>query len=115
MALTKKAKNIHGKFDHSVGLLIEDFDKKLELIAENVIDIRTTVHEHTEILKTHSEMLQTHSEMLQTHSEVLQTHSEVLETHGTVLERIEAKLDGKVDKKDHLKLEKRLVVLEKNK
>jgi methyl-accepting chemotaxis protein len=107
---------------------IEDFESKIDLIAEQHGDIKKdiggikkTLDEHSEILQEHSEILQEHSEILQEHSEILQEHSEILASHTemigsimtdveiikTDIEFIKHSLKKKVDLDEFVTLEKK--------
>ena len=74
-----------------MGALSEDFQNKVKVVAELVLDIKKTVDSHTEIINSHTEML------------------------GNILVRLEEvkeEFKQKVDYKDFAKLQIRVAHLE---
>ncbi len=84
-----KKKKVKNDFDtHREGVLLEDMNEKITIMAEMLIGVKNTQDENTEIL-IH--------------------HSDVLAQHSGVLKVIDSKLDNKVDRKE---FEKRIKPLE---
>ncbi|MCF7833817.1 MAG: hypothetical protein K9L98_02910 [Candidatus Pacebacteria bacterium] len=95
-----------------IGMLSEMHEENLKAIREGFLLVNIKLDEHTRILDEHTRILDEHTRILGGHDKRLDTHEGML---GSILENIEEikiSLDTKADKKDLLKLEKRIVVLE---
>ena len=69
-----------------IGILKEDFDSKVQLIAEQYASIKETLDLHTRILESHSQTLESHSQILNFHSQILESHTKTLESHTKTLD-----------------------------
>ncbi|MBI2100699.1 MAG: hypothetical protein HYT47_01625 [Candidatus Vogelbacteria bacterium] len=84
-------KSYHEDQKRHMSALSEDFQDKVQVVAELALDIKKTVDSHSKILESHTEMIG--KIMVQ-------------------LEEIKGELKQKVDYSDFVKLEKRVVRLE---
>lgn len=86
---------------------VETCTGRQDFLADNLTDVRTTVHridrtqqEHGKTLDAHGHMLEAHGKLLEGHGKLLEGHgkllerqSKTLEEHGTILRQILSKLD----------------------
>lgn len=91
----KKLKNIlteqREEYQHYIGVLKEDFDSKVEVIAEQYTDIKNTLDEHTEMTSS------------------IQGNIEIIKLD---IEFIKNELKKKVDRDEFAALERRVALLE---
>lgn len=122
----KKAKNkinkspgIHQEIRH-LGVMIENVNDGVKLVAEQYGDIKKDVSDIKETLGSHSKILDSHSRILDSHSKILDSHTEMIGKLAVDLaivkedvEFIKNSLKRKVDVEEFAALERRVALLEK--
>ena len=108
------------EYQRYLRVAVEGFSAKVDLIAEQYGDIKKTLDSHTEILEEHSKKLDLHTEILDSHSKKLDEHTEMIGSIMTDIEVlkedmkiVKGSFKKKVDLKEFIRLEKRVVLLEK--
>lgn len=110
--MAKKVDEHTEEIKHYLGVLGEDFQDKIKVIAEQYFDIKETLDSHTKTLNSHTEILDSHTRMLSSHTEILNSHTEMIGQLMTDVSEIKNDLKQKVSYIDFAKLEKRVVRLE---
>ncbi|MCD5396207.1 MAG: hypothetical protein LR000_00830 [Candidatus Pacebacteria bacterium] len=102
-----------------IDVLKEDFDSKVQLIAEQHDSIQRTLDSHSKILQSHSQLLEHHSQLLEHHSQILDSHTEMIASMKEDIEImkvdisfIKNSLKQKVDVEEFQALERRVALLE---
>ncbi len=131
--------DVAGIAEQVVGLY-EKIDEVDGRLSKKIDDVKTVVDTHTLILNEHSVTLKQHSTILDKHSTILDKHSTILDKHSTILDKHSTILDSysvilrghsemigrilldladvksgmreKIDRKEFVALEKRMVALE---
>jgi hypothetical protein len=92
--------------ERALGVVMEHFEGKVQLIAEQLGDVQTTLDLHTQILESHAEMIG----ILIVDVEILKEDMIIVKTD---LREVKADLKNKADKKDVTLLVRRVTILEK--
>ncbi len=95
----KQNKELTVAYNRQSKLILEEFDRRLSIVAEGHTDIVRTLDNHTKILSDHSRKLNAIIEMVAMNTEQI--------------EFIKSMLKRKVDLDEYEKLEKRVSLLEK--
>lgn len=108
------------EFQRYLGVCVEDFESKVEVVAEQYLDIKKTLESHTKILDSHTETISLIKVDVENIKETLDSHTETIgsikvdvEIIKTDIEFIKSGFKKKVDLEEFEVLEKRVIRLEK--
>lgn len=104
--LKKILEEQRGDYQRYLGVAVKNFESKMDIIAEQYLDIKKTLDSHTEILNSHTKTLDSHTEMIGS----MKVDIEIIKTDA---EFIKNSLKKKVDMEEFEALEKRVIRLEK--
>ncbi|MCL5016126.1 MAG: hypothetical protein M1312_00715 [Patescibacteria group bacterium] len=104
-----------------LGVIVEEINDNVKLIAEQYGDISEKLDSHTKILDSHTEILDSHTKILDSHTRILDSHTEMighivadLEITKDDVSLIKNELRQKVGIEEFVILEKRVAALEKH-
>jgi hypothetical protein len=114
------------EYQRYLGVIKEDFNSKVEIVAEQYLDIKKTLDSHTKILDSHTKILDSHTKTLDSHTKILDSHTKTLESHTEMIvsikedveiikldiEFIKNELRKKVNWDEFAALEKRVALVE---
>lgn len=97
--MAKNKKHLGASEERRIGVLIEHFDNKLDLVVEQYADVKKILSEHTKTLDSHTEMIGS-----------MKVDVEIIKSD---IEFIKRDLKKKVDIDEFSALERRVAALEK--
>ena len=100
------------EFQHVVGIFKEDLDSKINLIAEQYQDIKSTQKSHTEMIGSLSEQYQEIKTTQKAQTEMIGSLMEDVQIIKSDVQFLKAELKRKVDYDDFDALAKRVSLLE---
>jgi len=103
--IKKITNEVSNEVKRYIGILKEDFDSKIQLIAEQHASIKETLDLHTRILESHSQTLDSHTEMIA-------GMKEDIEIMKVDVQFIKGSLKQKVDVEEFEALARRVAILE---
>lgn len=90
----------------------EEFQSRVQVVAENFLDIKKDITEIKLTLGSHTKILNSHSAILDSHSVILESHTEMIGQLMVGMTEIKNDLKTKISHDDFAKLERRVVRLE---
>lgn len=100
------------EYQRYMGILTEDFNAKVELIAEQYASIKEALASHTEMIVSVKENIGSIQGTLGYHTEMIASTKEDIEIMKVDVAFIKAGLKKKVDTEEFESLERRVVLLE---
>lgn len=101
------------EYQSYLGVLAEDFESQVKLIAEQYGDIKQTLSSHTEILNSHTEIIGLIQIQLSAIREMVAKNTKDIEIIKMDTHIIKNELKEKVSRDEFILLEKRVIALEK--
>ncbi len=95
------------------GALLEEFQSRVSVIAEQYSDIQKTLNSHTITLDSHTKMLNSHTRTLDSHTDQIAGILVNLNEIKLDIKDIKSGLDKKVNEEHFVNLDTRVQVLEK--
>lgn len=121
-------KKLKQHMERYVGVVVEEFQSRVSIIAEQLTDVQDTLKVHTEILDSHTATLDSHTKILDSHTATLDSHTATLGSHTEMIGSLMVNMDivkddikiikndlkQKVDRSEFELLVKRVSFVEKN-